>query len=567
MKTLLYIIFLIYPVFAAGQARYSVVISEIMADPSPQVSLPNYEWIEILNTGERPINLRGWRLGDHTTLSGAFPDTIIAPKQYLILCGASARTSMQAYGDVLVVPSFPSLDNAGEQLYLLSADGRVIHAIHYSDTWHDNALKKEGGWTLEMIDTQNPCTGQLNWKSSASPTGGTPGKPNTVTAINTDTTPPVPLRSYNTSPNNCTIVFTEPLDSTTAVTLSNYQFGPDLTISKATCLPPMFIEVMLETATPFDSLTVYSLTIKGTKDCSHNELLQQQTIKAGIASRAASAKPVINEILFNPKPNGYDYVEIFNPGPLILDASLLYLANRNATGSAGTPVRLSSSPYALFPGEHLVATANPTSLNAHYFVMNPMNVLEVALPSYPDDRGTVILMDEQGNILDEVSYSKDWHFKLIADPDGVALERIDPYGISSSPTNWHSAASTAGHGTPTYRNSQFMGIAEMNAEINVGPKTFSPDNDGFHDQTRISYHTETAGLMANVFILDMNGRLVNHLVKNQLLSTTGYWNWNGMDSRQQLLPVGRYIIQAELFTLQGNSRRIRRVVVLAKKLR
>ncbi|MBO9658310.1 MAG: lamin tail domain-containing protein [Chitinophagaceae bacterium] len=565
MKMLLYILSLLYPVYADGQPRYSVIINEIMAAPAPQIGLPNYEWIEVLNTGEQPVDLRAWRLGDNTTISGLFPDFILAPKQYLILCASSARAAMQAFGDVLVVPSFPSLDNAGEQLYLISPDGRVIHSIRYADTWHDNSLKKEGGWTLEMIDSRNPCTGQTNWRSSISSTGGTPGKMNSIAGQNTDQIPPVPLRTYSASSKDLVVVFSEPLDSNTAVTLSNYQLSPGGTIIKAMCRPPLFEEVELETAHQLDSLLVYELLIQGVQDCAQNQLADLHSIKTGIASAPAAAKPVINEILFNPRPNGDDYVELLNQGPQILDASRLYLANRNTAGAIGIPVRLTATPYALFPGEYLVATANAQTLRSQYFVKNPLNVLELSLPSFPDDKGTVILMDQQGLILDEVRYSKDWHFKLIADPDGVALERIDPNGVSSSSGNWHSAASTVGYGTPTYRNSQFMSTPEMNAEIDIDPKIFSPDNDGFNDLTRISYRTTTTGLMGNVFIFDLNGRLVQHLVKNELLSITGYWNWNGTDERQRLLPAGRYIIEVEIFTLQGQKRRIRKVAVLAKK--
>ncbi|MCG2616137.1 lamin tail domain-containing protein [Terrimonas sp. NA20] len=567
MKVLLLLLCTIIPVLADAQTRYSIVINEIMADPAPRVGLPDHEWIEILNTSEHPINLRGWRLGDNTTLSGYFPDQTLAAKQYLILCASSARTAMQPYGEVLAVPSFPSLDNAGEQLYLLSPDNKVIHAIRYADNWHDNTLKKEGGWSLEMIDAQNPCSGQSNWSSSNSPAGGTPGQPNTIAGINTDNSAPVPLRSYHSTLNRLIVVFNEPLDSITAVNLSNYRLIPAINIIKVVCRSPLFEEVELETDQPLDSLTVYELMINNVRDCQQNEMLRPITIKAGISSSSAAAKPVINEILFNPRPNGYDYVEIFNPGPLIIDVNQLYLANRNASGLVSNTVRISSTPYTLFPGEYLVATANPSVLNTQYFVMYPNKVLEVSLPSYPDDRGTVILMSLQGGILDEVNYSKDWHFKLIADPDGVALERVDPQMPAAAGSNWHSAASTVGHGTPTYQNSQFMTTPVMNAEIDLLPKVFSPDNDGIHDQVQIIYRTATSGLMANVMIFDIDGRLVRDLVRNQLLGASGYWNWDGIDDRQQLLPVGRYIIQVELFTLSGENRRIKKVVVLAKRLR
>jgi hypothetical protein len=200
-------------------------------------------------------------------------------------------------------------------------------------------------------------------------------------------------------------------------------------------------------------------------------------------------------------------------------------------------------------------------------VKEPLRVIELAsMPPYPDDKGTVVLLDFQGNLLDEVPYDQAWHHQLISDPDGVSLERIDPLGSSRTGTNWHSAAATAGYGTPGYRNSQFRMNAGTDHAIEILPKVFSPDNDGLDDITRISYKTGLPGFIANVSIFDEAGRRVKQLVRNELLGAEGYWNWNGLNDQQQPLSAGIYIVLVESFDLKGVKRQFRKAVVLAKRL-
>jgi hypothetical protein len=47
------------------------------------------------------------------------------------------------------------------------------------------------------------------------------------------------------------------------------------------------------------------------------------------------------------------------------------------------------------------------------------------MPSFNDDKGTALLLNAQGEVVDELAYNEKWHFKLMDHYDGVALERID----------------------------------------------------------------------------------------------------------------------------------------------
>ncbi|MBK9382956.1 MAG: lamin tail domain-containing protein [Chitinophagaceae bacterium] len=563
----LFVVLLLTPVCLLSQNRYDIVIDEIMADPSPQVGLPSNEWIELKNTSAAPVNLQNWRIGDTGGLSGPMPNFTLQPDSFVIVCTGSAVAAMSAFGTTISVTSFPSLDNDGDQLFLKAANGTTIHAIGYISGWYQNELKKEGGWTLEMIDTKSPCAGISNWKASVYVTGGTPGKKNSVDAINNDATAPQLKRAYTTDNITIILVFDEPVDSLSGATVSNYSIDGGLTIISATTIPPLFNSVQLKVATALNINTVYTITALNVRDCKNNTIGSSNKARVGLPSDAATGEWIINEILFNPRSNAYDYIELYNNSNKIFDASKLYIANRNSSGVISSIKALSPLPYYIFPGDYIVETEDADNLALQYLVKNPENVLLISSPpSFPDDEGTVVALNFQGNVVDEVKYKDDWHFKLIDNAEGVSLERIDPDGTSQDETNWHSAASTAGYGTPTYKNSQYKLVQSINAAIEISPKVFSPDNDGRDDIATVQYAVTEPGYIANVTIFDAAGRPVRNLVRNGTLGLNGYWNWDGLDDKGLKLPVGTYIIFSEIFNLQGKKQKFKNTVVLARKL-
>jgi hypothetical protein len=214
-----------------------------------------------------------------------------------------------------------------------------------------------------------------------------------------------------------------------------------------------------------------------------------------------------------------------------------------------------------------VITEDAGSLQHESLVQNPQNILVLSsLPSFPDDKGIVVITNSQGMVVDEVSYSEKWHFALIGNNEGISLERIDPSDSSQKQSNWHSASSTAGYGTPTYKNSQYKQTSLVNSTIEVTPKVFSPDNDGYDDIATISYQVTEPGYVANISIFDANGRLVRYFVKNALLGLKGSWNWDGLNENGKKLAIGTYIIYTEIFNLQGKKKQFKNTVVLARRL-
>jgi hypothetical protein len=78
-------------------SRYDVVINEIMADPSPPVGLPDFEYVEIFNTTNRYINMRGWTF--HVgTVEKPVPDLIMQPGEHILFVPNSALWIFQMFG-------------------------------------------------------------------------------------------------------------------------------------------------------------------------------------------------------------------------------------------------------------------------------------------------------------------------------------------------------------------------------------------------------------------------------------------------------------------------------------
>src|SRR5690606_26381437 len=143
-----------------------VIMNELMPDPDPPVGLPNAEFVELFNTTtDRTFDLTGWKITDGSG-TGTLPAVLIPPGGHVILSGTSNAALFAGFGTVVGVPAFPSLNNDGDPMELWDASGTVIDAVTYSSTWYNDAIKANGGWTLERIDPFTPCSSAANWTAS-----------------------------------------------------------------------------------------------------------------------------------------------------------------------------------------------------------------------------------------------------------------------------------------------------------------------------------------------------------------------------------------------------------------
>jgi hypothetical protein len=557
---------LVLPGISIAQAAkpFDLLVHEFMADPSPQAGLPNHEFIELKNVSGSPVNLRNWKISDASSTATITINYTLEADSLVILCPVAAVAAFSAYGPAIGLAGFPSLNNDGDLIMLTSPEGRMIHSIEYTTNWYRNEVKSEGGWTLEMIDTQNPCGGSDNWNSSMHPSGGSPGRSNSVTGTVRDEKPPVLLRSYTVDPNTVVAVFDEPLDSLSAAQIPHYNSNKGINITEARPLLPSMKEVKLKLMPPLLKDTVYELSVENITDCAGKAALLT-TVPMGLPSGPESRDVIINELLFNPLPGGTDYIEVYNRSSRIIDVSQLLIASRAAAGNLLSPRKLSEHSFLLFPAQFLVVTDNISIVRKQYAARDSLQMLSISpMPSMPDDKGTLVLLNSRGQVMDEVSYEHGWHFPLIARPEGVALERIHPGQPSQDKHNWTSAASDAGYGTPTYRNSQLGSLPALNGSMGITPKVFSPDNDGFDDWCMVTYELPAPGYVANIIVFDVRGYAVRNLCRNMVLSEKGFLRWDGLNDAGGQLASGIYIIVAELFNTGGKTAKFKNTVTLAR---
>ncbi len=548
--------------------RYDVLINEFMADPDPAVGLPNAEFVELYNRSNKTINLKNWTLTKPTQSGAVLPEYLLLPDSFLLITGTASGAAFAVYGNTLGLASFPTFTNTSDQILLKDQNNNLIHSVSYDDSWYQDDAKKSGGWSLEMMDTQNPCNGKNNWHASADASGGTPGRENSIAQSNPDTILPRLVRAALEDSNTLILYFSESVDNNIASIATNYVVSNGVGApASALAIPFDYQTVRLSFLQNFQAGILYSVRVLHASDCSGNPIGMSDTARFAIADTAAVGDVLINEILFNPKTAGYDFVELYNNSTKVIDLKQLDLLEKDISDPSVVLEQSAASAesYLLLPGEFAVLTANPENIRLSYYVENPSALVQSSIPNYPDGAGICVLKIHNGSTIDSLSYSHTWHFGLLDSEDGVSLERIDYNKPTQDQSNWHSAASTVGFATPTYRNSQFSetGITEDN--ITIDPEVFSPDNDGDKDFTWIKYRFAEPGYTINIRLYDAVGRPIRNLVHNELLGSEGQFQWDGTDDDNHKARVGIYIAYIEVFNLNGKVKRFKKQLVLSGK--
>lgn len=536
-----------------------IVITEIMADPTPAIGLPGEEYLELLNNSTQSISLKGWKLQMGSRLV-SLPDSVMKPGEYRIVCHRNNVSSFTKFGPILGLSVF-SLTNDEMILALFDAKNRMVQSLQYQIKWWDSE-HQDGGTSLEIIDSNFICSDRSNWKVSRSEKGGTPGAVNSIYSKVEDHDAPILERIEIHDAKNIRLVFNEKMDSLN-VTKGAYLSLNGLVLRDRILESPLFCELQLLLETPLGAGEKYILQIRDIADCSGN-LLREANYAISLPSVPDSGEIVINEILFNPADKGVEFIELYNTSNKSISLKDWSIVIPKSDGTA--KAYLVANRDIILPSFGFIAlTSDKNILKEQFPKANVSNLLEIGqFPILPNTSGEIEIRDPKGGVYDRLIYDEKMHHPLISDRKGVALERIDPTKSTLLWSNWASASSVAGFGTPGYANSQQRNESSMEL-FKVEPEAFSPDGDQGDDYTVIRYNALQANQIATVRIYNLQGGMVRNLLQNQLLGVQGELKWDGTDDQGRIVKTGYYFILIEAFDTSGKIATYKCKVVVATR--
>jgi hypothetical protein len=548
--------------FSSIESKAQIVINEIMADPTPSSGLPDREYLELLNNGSAVVQLKGWILGLGSKIK-VFPDVSVAPGDYLLVTAPGGAKDLQTYGRVTEISGF-SLNNAGLVISLTDPLKQWSDKLEYLPSLHKKGFG-EGGYSLERIDPERLCGQRENWATTLSSGGGTPGSENSVHATNPDHIPPRILTTTFMDHCRLDILLSESIQLPLSLSDQFRNVPVGLVIDSVVVDAEASLLLVFFFPASIKNGTNYSFTLHDVRDECGN-LMTDQLVRFGYYLPVKSDL-MINEVLFNPYPEGSDFVEIFNNSGHQVDLSGLFLATRDGLNKLIQVSQISVIQQYLEANEYLAVSKSLEGIRRFYQIKYDDCLLQMEkFPSLSDQSGCVVLLDLNGQIIDEMSYTDGMHDPLITDAEGISLERVDINLPASRKENWHSASRSAGFATPGYKNSVVEVADSTDRTVLIDPVIFSPNGDGINDYLNIYLFTGEPGSLLNITILNCTGREIRKLANNFISGSSDQIIWDGLDADFQKVKPGIYLLYISIFSQTGKHKTRKVACVLTDRL-
>jgi hypothetical protein len=377
-----------------------------------------------------------------------------------------------------------------------------------------------------------------------------------------DTSPPQLSRALVLEPTKVLVQFSEEINTSSFIA-SAIAFEPQVgTISSILPAGGYINGFIISLNNPLENSKFYTLKLFNIKDLIGNNAPSLVSNQLRFVPKVASEDVILSEILFNPYPEAEDFIELYNKRTFAINLNGLIIKNNSKKESKTvlTDIIIEGNSY-------LAISKNIAKIKSIYQPPSNSIVITNDLPSFNDDKGNVAIYTNANILLDSFDYDQSIHNRLLADKEGVSLEKVG-LNLSSTSKNWASGSKSTNYATPGYiNNNQITAIAPEGDEIfNLENKSFSPNQDGNQDVLRILYKLPASGYVASIKVFDANGYFIKEIANNELLGVEGFLVWDGTDKNGQISRIGNYLLIGSVYSLKGDVVKLNKICTLAQKL-
>jgi hypothetical protein len=408
----------------------SVVINEIMCAPSGGEP----EWIEIFNSSTAVVDLKNWKISNRISSSKyvvVTTDAILSSKTFAIITRDSLAFSAfhpSIPGLLLTNSSLPIalFRNDSDAVVLYDPRNSVIDSLYYRSSWGGG-----GGKSLERVSPTGPSTDRSNWGTSLSPSGGSPGRINTLTQKEHD----VAITSFSASPPfpiaNSTVNLTVRVANVGMKPASDYSVKifevtngdsvgqSEELLSHITITPTLQAGDSATFSAEAPNVTLGDHRFLAAVEYSPDEEDFNNTRGILVTVGLPPMAVVINEIMYAPVGGEPEWIEIFNSSATAVNVKNWKLSNRISS----TKYVITTTDAILPPRGFAVITRDSIALQAFHSSIPGLLFANSGLPIalFRNDSDAVALYDQRNSIIDSLYYRSSW-----SGGGGKSLERISP---------------------------------------------------------------------------------------------------------------------------------------------
>ncbi len=264
-----------------------------------------------------------------------------------------------------------------------------------------------------------------------------------------DTLSPAIFSASIQSSNSLELQFSEAVDRISAESISNYTLDGGMGNPASAVLNSSDpSKVLLNFAGNFLSGYQYHLSLSGIKDLAGNTIASgsQWDFTYFPVVTAEAHDVIFTEIFFEPSSSGglpnYEFVEIFNRSPQAISLK---------DWTIGDGTSLSILPGTILLPQTYLILCNTSAAGAFSPYGNSLGL--TSFPVLNNDVGDHLqLHDNNGYLIEELSFSDQTYRDGSKDDGGYSLERIDTAFLCTDPLNWMASDAPLG-GTPGQKSS------------------------------------------------------------------------------------------------------------------